>query len=322
MKKYLILFVLVNTIFHAKSYAQITPAKSGMYELTSKVSQPYDSTRNFLGTDVNQYIGQELYVLPQSEDFRKYGYRDFVVDYKKTFPDDKTNLYKLYNKSTKYEAVAGRYFKVLDVYKHPHADQDYYLAGKFFLKLQAKDTKEILYYEYDPKYESTFPFLVMGYYEKMKKINVGKNFILRGNNWWSTGKTIKDLDTGVAVDLSKGDTWKCIDFIVDEKYYTTEYLLENENKKHIPIRIQDINNTKYVFEESKAAAYKNKYGAENWNKILEGVVKIGWDKEMCRLSWGEPKQVHVILIKGKRNEQWVYEDENLYFDNDHLAVIH
>jgi hypothetical protein len=70
---------IMLTILTAISFGQISTTK-----VTPKVDNieiiPYDSTKNFLGTDVFQYVGQYLYLNEAAEGLRKYGYRGFTID--------------------------------------------------------------------------------------------------------------------------------------------------------------------------------------------------------------------------------------------------
>ena len=36
---------------------------------------------------------------------------------------------------------------------------------------------------------------------------------------------------------------------------------------------------------------------------------------------GGPQKINETITAGKKTEQWVYEDNYLYFDNDKLTVI-
>lgn len=60
----------------------------------------------------------------------------------------------------------------------------------------------------------------------------------------------------------------------------------------------------------------------NWNMITKGKVKIGWDKKLCKLSWGEPKDINITKGTFGTHEQWVYPgDSYLYFENGKLTAI-
>ena len=60
----------------------------------------------------------------------------------------------------------------------------------------------------------------------------------------------------------------------------------------------------------------------NWNLVTKGKVKIGWDKKLCKLSWGEPEKINTTKGSFGTHVQWVYPDESyLYFENGKLTAI-
>lgn len=72
-----------------------------------------------------------------------------------------------------------------------------------------------------------------------------------------------------------------------------------------------------------------KYGATNAKLIENGEVKIGFTKQMCIESWGEPDDINTTTTAYGIHEQWVYYDDYywsfdmrcLYFDNGVLVTI-
>lgn len=79
-------------------------------------------------------------------------------------------------------------------------------------------------------------------------------------------------------------------------------------------------------------SFSKKWGKDTAYQILEGNVKIGWTKEMCRYSWGSPDHINRSTGKWGVHEQWVYEYDYteyggrfrmkfLYFDNGKLTSI-
>lgn len=65
-----------------------------------------------------------------------------------------------------------------------------------------------------------------------------------------------------------------------------------------------------------------KYGESIANDILKSYVRIGWTKEMCRESWGAPKDINRTIGSYGVHEQWVYGGGNyLYFENGILTTI-
>lgn len=56
---------------------------------------------------------------------------------------------------------------------------------------------------------------------------------------------------------------------------------------------------------------------ETWNLIQQHKVQIGWDKDKCIMSWGEPWDIEKTGAK----EQWIYGDSCLYFENGILQFL-
>ncbi len=322
MKKLILpILILCNTV-----YGQITTTK-----VAPKAEQvdntPYDSTKNFLAEKVQKYLGQELYLKGLSESIRKYGYSGFVIDYKEASLSNDKNIYKCCESyHSKYIELAEKYFTVLEVIKHPKAtsgnstDESLY-GKKWFLKLKEKESNDIVYFEYSENYEHSFPFIVVGYFVKLKQTEINKEFIVRGKNWLTSG-IMYDMNTGNAVsEFLPGNKWTCVDVTIDEKYYSLSLILQNQKGEQIPLSVDNSKRTNWVFNKDQAEIYKKIYGLENWNLILESKVKIGMTKEMCELSWGKPKSINETITSQNKSEQWVYSQGYLYFEKGVLTTI-
>jgi hypothetical protein len=303
-------------------YGQISTTKNITIEEVKSNNLPYDGTINFLGSDVAKYVGQELYLKGKKQMFQKYGYDCFYINYKKS-SISYSNIYKSdENLKSKYSELAGKYFKVLEVIKHPDAEKykntelsDLY-SKKYFLKLEQKETKDIVYFEYDSEISTSFPFIVVNYFENLKISYIGKEYILREK--WSS-KT-KDIKTGNIVS-KLGDKWKCVDLTIEEENFELSLILENINGEQIIAELYLISNIHFCFTKEKADYYEAKFGSNIWNTILESKVVIGMTSEMCKLSWGNPKSINETLNSGSKDEQWVYDDNYLYFENGLLKTI-
>ena len=68
----------------------------------------------------------------------------------------------------------------------------------------------------------------------------------------------------------------------------------------------------------KAAA---KWGSATAKDIVEGYVRLGWNKAKCRISWGEPRDINTSIGVWGRHEQWCYYSSYLYFENGILTSI-
>ena len=70
-------------------------------------------------------------------------------------------------------------------------------------------------------------------------------------------------------------------------------------------------------------------GKVNAKLIINGEVRLGWSKDMCRESWGKPHDINTTTGSWGVHEQWVYEysfDDSysiycLYFENGVLTTI-
>lgn len=92
--------------------------------------------------------------------------------------------------------------------------------------------------------------------------------------------------------------------------------LKDSIAREIKIKENEVNYKKYVLELNR------KYGSVNAKLIIDGKVKIGWNKKMCIESWGEPMSVNRTVFKDVVTEQWVYDIRTyLYFKNNILTAI-
>jgi hypothetical protein len=317
-----LLTLILNLTILTLSVGQITTTKVASRYDESKVSK-YDSLSNFLGKEVYKYLGQDLYLKGKSESLRKYGYKGFYTDYNRAQFDG--SVYKCCDSyNSKYSELVGRYFKVLDIIKHPKATENEYLYGnKYYLKLQEKSSGDIVYYEYDTEYERSFSFIVVGFFEKLKKHTKGQKYIF-GNTKLRFGEDELDVKTGKKIVFELGEKWECIDVTIEEQYYNLSLLLKDDDGQIMAIGYEMVigaNKFHDVFTENEAEKYKTSFGVENWNSILQGKVRIGMTKEMCKLSWGDPERINETITAGKISEQWVYTDNYIYFENGKLTVI-
>ena len=321
MKKITLLLI---SIFLANNVSsQITKTKIAQKE-ELKSTEPYDSLQNFLGKDVYKYLDQDLYLIEKSESLRKYGYRNFVLDYQYKGYRREENTYKCCDSyNSKYEDLKGKYFSVKAIHKHPKAEQSASLYGtKYYLELEEKESKDKVYYEYSTEFKHSFPFLVVGFYEKQKKKLVGNEYVFKNRTLEvSTGSGL-DIVTGKPITIKTGEKWKCTDLTIEEKYYNLAVIVENSAGEKTSVSYNTtFDDRSYAFTAGEADKLKIKFGAGNFERILQGKVKIGMTREMCKLSWGEPNDINRTISSGRNSEQWVYDENYLYFDGDKLTTI-
>jgi hypothetical protein len=318
MKKKVVLgltFLITNLAFSQIGTTKVAQTKE------KNENAIYDSTKNFLDKNVNLYLGQELYLKGKADELRKYGYDGFLLDFNgKVF--DKSNVYKCCDGfHSKYSDLEGKYFKVIEILKHPKSESYKSIYGSIsYLKLEEKSSKDIVYFKFESRFEHSFPFIVVGFFEKQKKLLVGKQFVFQ--DYYLEGSS--DIATGAKVPVITGQIWKTIDLTIDEQYYKLSLLLENSAGQKITVTLDDIlrkSSKGIVFSKQDFEKYNKKFGKEKFDKILKGKVAIGMTKEMCKLSWGEPDKVNETISSSRNSEQWVYKDNYLYFDNGLLTTI-
>lgn len=67
-------------------------------------------------------------------------------------------------------------------------------------------------------------------------------------------------------------------------------------------------------KNKRKADLTRQYGTSTANLILQGKIRIGMTKKMCRDSWGTPDDINKTTTAYGTNEQWVYGYSYVYFD--------
>ena len=281
----------------------------------------FDSTENFLGVNAFNYIGQTLYLPGKELAFRQFGYDRLYIDYKKS-ELDKNNIYKCGKGfNSNYDELNNKYFLVLDVISGANDIESEIIYGKiFYFKLEEKDSKDILYYKYFSKSESSFDFILVSFYEKLKLLSIGNDYVCSEKLIASS----TDVDTGKPIANIIGESWKCLDVTIDNNSQRLSLLLKNKMGNKVLVRYSSVLGTWALgrtFKKSDAKDYIKKFGNKQFENILQGKCIIGMTKEMCKLAWGEPNKINETIYLNKNSEQWVYSDNYLYFDNGKLIAI-
>ena len=327
--------ILTCTLISACStslFSQITTTK--VAPINDRIETAvYDSTTNSIGTNVHQYVGQELYLNHLPENFRSFGYMNFLVDYRKS-PFDKGNVYKSSDGfRSDYDAIAGKYFTVIDVIKSE--EKTFYGAAYYFLKLEEKSSKDIAYFKWAMKKDSpieidhltiqekgipAFPFIITGYFEKQKELAKGKSFVF-------SDRILKNaiaFETGKPITNKLRENWKCVDLTIEDKSFILSFIFQNSFGEKILVPASSVigqYSKGRTYSLALANFYAELFGVEHFEKILLGEVVIGMTDEMCILSWGEPKSKNKTKSSSTNSEQWVYDGNYLYFENGTLSTI-
>jgi|688.fasta_scaffold658442_2 hypothetical protein len=133
-----------------------------------------------------------------------------------------------------------------------------------------------------------------------------------------SGKTvfINPGDSVSLISFDKIKTWKA-NYQGKKGTVSDVYLLQNKDyldfrKKYVPI-------IKPLTPEERKVQIIKKYGAVIGLKIFNQRIWLGMTSAMALASWGEPNKVNRTVGKWGVNEQWVYDDTYLYFENGKLT---
>ena len=166
----------------------------------------------------------------------------------------------------------------------------------------------------------------------IKKEAIGEKYVFTDirlfENMYSNDPNDKtNIVNDKPVVFTIGSTWSCIDIV--NKYSNNYYILEDNKGQQVEVNAIFL--YEYFHEKGRlpvgvffgkdAKKYKKRYGSGNWNRILNGKVRIGWSKKMCELSWGKPEDINKTTNSYGIKEQWVYDNSYLYFENGKLTTI-
>ncbi len=135
-----------------------------------------------------------------------------------------------------------------------------------------------------------------------------------------------DMNTEKKISYIYGEIWSVdtIKNIESYGYTRLRVLLKNARKNIYAIDLSDFQqalNEHKILTSTQFYYYERKFGKVNMKTILEGIVTIGMTKEMVTVSWGEPDKINRTILASSTHEQWIYNDNYLYFDNNKLTAI-
>ncbi|MBP7808840.1 MAG: hypothetical protein KA163_06080 [Bacteroidia bacterium] len=285
MKKPLFSLALLFLAFFSKG--QIT-----VREVAEKEEAPipvYDSLNNIITFEnYKKFIGQVIYISPKSKlsSIEVKGYEGFTL-----LPKDgaymKENLYKpienehKYNFITDYKALAGKYFKIIDILDQTDGNKFKNHERGLYLKLESKENRDIIYYRIVRVKEhlnesSSLPFILVGHFEKLKHLCLNKKFIAQKDL-----QGITDINTGKTVSCKNGSEWNCIDITTIETKSNTYVIpvfilkdsLSNEIAVGIEYKYEGINASMEEDFRNKATLLAKKQRLEEETKRKEEELK-------------------------------------------------
>ena len=304
--------------------------------------KPYDGSENFLGENAEKYIGQILQVKEKLTAKRATGYKGFVIDKNKPL----TNFINIYkgegNYHSAYDALVGKYFKVIAVQKHPEYIVNSVTYGEtYFLTLEAQESGEIVYYIYESDKLHDFPFIVSKFFQTQINNVLGQHYVF-------TNVVMEDainIETRKKIEHTPGQVWECIDLQLVEhtkedvsSFYALALMLMNPlgEKAYIlyesflgkktfmqtispKAEIKGWSETLRAYSQAEAKTYETRFGQRNWLRILDGTIAEGFTKEMVLLAWGNPVRIEEVSYGTK----WTFfSEKTLFFEGEILMTLY
>lgn len=285
MKQVLAFFIILLPFI---TTAQVRVAS---YAKPKKEVIPYDSISN-LPQDPHGFVGQELFLIPQPERLRSFGYSCFTKEnggFLRTLPHDR---------------VAGHTFEVVDV-----NDIKGYIEDQTILKLRDKEDGSF-YYTGLSDVEPLWPFLTLGYKEKYEAEDKGKKFHI-------LYLPRKDFNTGEEIKADRGSIWTFQEIIAYVDLGVIGYLYNNTQGETVVLTGNTTDDG--VFSTKTIDQYTKKYGQAMVKTALSGKIKIGMPEELVVLAWGKPDSINTASY----GDQWVYGEIHIkcvYFANGKVTA--
>ncbi len=250
LKRYMLFLSVFSTV---PVMCQITTR-----QIADRVEDPipqYDSLDFHINmNNYKELIGQTLFVLPKSKLYRWQGgisYNGFSI-----LPEDaggsKSVLYRpvmwdKYNYCSDSSALAGKYFDILSFIDKTDNDGKYktYEMG-LYIKIENQETHDTLYYQLgklaghvNDNEHAMYPFIITGYYEKLKKLNVGKIFIAQEDI-----AELNDINNGKPLSCEEGSEWTCKQVTLTETkggiYWEPIFIFQDSNSNEIAVGMRRI----------------------------------------------------------------------------------
>ena len=245
----------------------------------------YDSTENTT-KQPECLIGQDLFVIPLEKDVYIQSYYSFGRSI------ETTNGSTVMKGKIDPSCVRGHTFHVTD--KIDDTFQGLSKSGRYYLQLVDKETNDTIYYRH-----GLFPFIVIGYKEKMESTYGGKLFVYR---WYG----LRNFDTGESKENCHKSTWTFKEVIAVPNETEPRYFFTNS--EGVGTVVSDFN--EFILK-SDISSFKKKYGAAMVDLALDGEVKVGMASDLVKIAKGNPDKIN----SASYGQQWVYKNVYIYIKN-------
>ncbi|MCR4658932.1 MAG: hypothetical protein K5650_01405 [Bacteroidales bacterium] len=312
MKKTAFFIITLFTITNINAQIGITSVAAPQQNAT--LVPAFDSTKNFIGTlNVQSYKGQILFVLPKVPSKIKWGYENFKpIDYNPASYRGPRDHYgedaEASRFNTKYEALAGKYFRVDSISEKTYTEYVFYLTN-------TKDETDRCCFIYGALYEHSFPFVVLSHFNYLKDRYVGKQYIIQSSNIHRT-----DIITGDSIKVNDDSqilwTVSELTIIENEGIMKMElaFIAKNGNMTTYVdaekfANVFDNNNSRFAFEKTEWDNLVKKYGLSMMKLVLNEKIKVGMPEKLLIYSWGKPERIN---SSSDGRKQYVYDNDYVY----------
>lgn len=259
---------------------------------------------NYLGYSYKRYLNKKFYVVPVASIYRQKGYRNFFVkpnnlptDYNgdpEHFIDIEILRTIVYKPDTGYwrpvitthDELAEKELTLINIIKE---------HSKIFFQFSISGTEETVYYRYDSEMEIVrdfnieFPFILVEYFEYLNKKHSGGQYILRRCH-----ESLQNAVDGNEVSINSDKIWTVRNITLNEERSETGYelsaTLESEGTQ-VLYPLDDLTYEECVITKERMDTWIKIYGKNDYELIVRGYIKRGWNETMVRLSQGKPHEI-------------------------------
>lgn len=218
------LFSFIALLWGTTTFCQIKTLEieKEVVPVSEPVVGSYDGVVNFLpDKDFEQYVGQVFY-MPKSTDEKSYRARRLYVKN----PKNKKKEPLLSSKSL-WEAM-GKYYDVVGV-----EDIERFNQIDRYILLKDKEDGTIYYY-WSIFRERGFPFIVVSYFERMKKEMIGDTIYFDGFEVKKFNVREEEFPTKASISILP---FVCTDYVIDEQQKQWKEVLCMQNGDSLDIRL-------------------------------------------------------------------------------------
>ena len=308
-----IIFVMIFLLFSLPSAGQ------------RSVGNPNHSTNElFDSIDVHpsKWVGMEFVLLFRDPNLQFFGYDLYrhpeMMGY---FGNLDEEFEKIGSKNILYKPYENKTLEVLAVEEE--------MIGNYEIKFKVKDTGEHLYGKtYMFGFDDIAPVI-----DKLRATSRWLNTTIypfdsflytydEGSH--SYGKlNIKKLSPCKVIEIwwgtiSKGPLWLIVETNEGEQgFIPTAFSYTAVNLKQWNAGMRPWETA--FFEKDPRSTFD--WPEPMWTLIEDSKVKIGMNENQVLLSWGNPKNINEDIYENETRQQWVYDDQYLYFQNGSLVSI-